>query len=94
MSNWLPTRLLQIKFCGWFVDILVCFGRAIKLRRVELNLSQEALADKVGMARSFISGVERGTTRASTASVWRLAEALECSPSDLWATAERLHSST
>jgi transcriptional regulator with XRE-family HTH domain len=78
---------------GWFVDILVSFGRAVKLRRVELNLSQEALADKASMARSFISGVERGATKASTESVWRLAEALNCRPSDLWITAERLHAS-
>jgi transcriptional regulator with XRE-family HTH domain len=71
--------------------ILVCFGKAVKLRRVELDLSQEVLADKAALARSFVSGIERGTTKASVESVWRLAGALDCRPSDLWKTAERLY---
>jgi transcriptional regulator with XRE-family HTH domain len=75
-------------------DILVCFGKAVKLRRVEVDLSQEALADKATLARSFVSGIERGTTKASVESVWRLANALDCRPSDLWVTAERLYFSS
>lgn len=71
--------------------ILICFGKAVKLRRVEVDLSQEALADKAALARSFVSGIERGTTKASVESVWRLASALDCRPSDLWITAERLY---
>lgn len=68
----------------------MAFGKAVKIRRVELGISQEALAAKAEFARSFLSGVERGTKAASTTSVWRLAQALECKPSDLWLTAERL----
>lgn len=55
------------------MDIFVCFGKAVKLRRVEMDLNQEALADKAGLARSFVSGIERGATKASIESVWRLA---------------------
>lgn len=76
------------------MDILVCFGKAVKLRRVEIDLSQEALADKAALARSFVSGIERGTTKASVESVWKLANALDCRPSDLWITAERLYFSS
>lgn len=76
------------------MNILVCFGKAVKLRRVELDLSQEALADKAELARSFVSGIERGATKASIESVWRLASALDCRPSDLWITAERLYFSS
>jgi transcriptional regulator with XRE-family HTH domain len=76
------------------MDILICFGKAVKLRRVEVDLSQEALADKAELARSFLSGIERGTTKASIESVWRLANALDCRPSDLWITAERLYFSS
>jgi transcriptional regulator with XRE-family HTH domain len=72
-------------------DILVCFGKAVKMRRVEVDMSQEALADKADLARSFVSGIERGATKASVESVWRLASALGCRPSDLWKTAERLY---
>lgn len=76
------------------MDILVCFGKAVKLRRVEVDLSQEALADKAVLARSFVSGIERGATKASVESVWKLANALDCRPSDLWTTAERLYFSS
>lgn len=74
------------------VDIQVAFGRAVKLRRTELDFSQEELADASTLARSFVSGVERGESNASTASVWKLAQALKCMPSDLWLAAERIYS--
>lgn len=72
------------------MDIEKAFGRAVKIRRVELDISQEELADKAGMARSFVSGIELGNKAASITSVWRLARALNCTPSDLWLNAERL----
>lgn len=72
------------------VDISVAFGKAVKIRRVEVGITQEELAGKAGFARSFLSGIELGTKLPTTASVWRLAQALDCLPSDLWLTAERL----
>lgn len=72
------------------MDISEAFGKAVKLRRVELDLSQEDLAEKADFARSFISAVELGNKSASVSSVWRLSCALGCKPSDLWLTAERL----
>ncbi|MFB2758498.1 helix-turn-helix domain-containing protein [Shewanella xiamenensis] len=72
----------------------MAFGRAVKLRRVEVGFNQEELADKAELARSFVSSVERGVAKASIASiasVWKLAQALNCHPSDLWITAERLY---
>jgi transcriptional regulator with XRE-family HTH domain len=72
------------------MDIGEAFGKAVKIRRVEVGISQDALADKAGFARSFLSGIELGNKAASITSVWRLANALDCKPSDLWLTAERL----
>lgn len=72
------------------MEISVAFGKAVKIRRVEVGISQEALAGKAGFARSFLSGIELGTKMPTTTSVWRLAQALDCLPSDLWLTAERL----
>lgn len=66
------------------------FGKAVKLRRVEVGISQEELADRADLARSFLSGIERGAKSASIQSVWKIATALECRPSDLWLVAERL----
>lgn len=72
------------------VDISVAFGKAVKIRRVEVGITQEELAGKAGFARSFLSGIELGTKMPTITSVWKLAQALDCLPSDLWLTAERL----
>lgn len=69
----------------------MAFGRAIKIRRVEMGFNQEELADRAKMARSFVSGVERGAIKATVTSVWRLAQALECRPSDIWLKAEKIY---
>lgn len=72
------------------VDIAVAFGKAVKIRRVEVGATQEALADTSGLSRRFLSGVEQGSKVASLRTIERLAEALACKPSDLLLTAERL----
>ena len=73
--------------------ISAAFGKAVKLRRTEIDLSQEALADAAGLARSFVSGIERGEAKASIGSVWKLAQALDCTPSELWLETERIYAS-
>lgn len=73
------------------LKISKAFGRAIKLRRVELGYSQEELTDRAELARSFVSSIERGTAKASIYSVWKLASALHCQPSDIWSKAESLY---
>ena len=73
------------------MDVAFAFGLSVKLKRVELGMNQEALAFEAGMARSFVSGIERGTVKASIDSVWKLSQALRCRPSDLWLVAERLY---
>jgi transcriptional regulator with XRE-family HTH domain len=72
------------------VEISVAFGKAVKIRRVEVGISQEVLADKADIARSFLSAIERGTKMPTITTVWKLAQAMDCKPSDLWLTAERL----
>ncbi len=41
-------------------DITVRFGQRVKTLRLERGLSQEAFADKCGLDRTYISGIERG----------------------------------
>ena len=67
-----------------------CFGRSVKIRRVEIGLTQEELAHRADLARSFVSGIERGAVKATITSVWSLSQALDCKPSDLWLVTERL----
>lgn len=72
------------------MDVGVAFGRAVRMRRAELGMNQEELADKATLGRSFLSGIETGRRKATIDSVWKLATALRCKPSQLWETAERL----
>ncbi|XBS68779.1 helix-turn-helix transcriptional regulator [Acerihabitans sp. KWT182] len=41
-------------------DITVRFGLRVKTLRLQAGLSQEAFADKCGLDRTYISGIERG----------------------------------
>ncbi|WP_033569677.1 helix-turn-helix domain-containing protein [Dickeya undicola] len=41
-------------------NITVRFGQRVKTLRLQAGLSQEAFADKCGLDRTYISGIERG----------------------------------
>lgn len=41
-------------------DITLSFGQRVKALRLKPGLSQEAFADKCGLDRTCISGIERG----------------------------------
>jgi transcriptional regulator with XRE-family HTH domain len=46
-------------------DIEYRFGRAIRRRRRELDLSQEELAERAELHRNYVSGIETGTRNPS-----------------------------
>jgi UDP-N-acetylglucosamine 1-carboxyvinyltransferase len=52
-------------------------ARFVILRRGELGLTQEQLAQRMGTSHSAISRIERGQHSTSVATLQRLAEALE-----------------
>ena len=64
------------------------FGDAIRLRRKELGLSQEALSFKAGLHRNYISDLERGLKSPSLRVIAKLADALAVSVSGLLQMAE------
>ncbi|MCW6036718.1 helix-turn-helix transcriptional regulator [Spirulina subsalsa FACHB-351] len=66
-------------------DIKKRFGLAIKHRRQELELSQEELAFRSGLHRTYISDIERGFRNPSLENIQKLAFALNISMSDLFA---------
>jgi len=66
-------------------DIKQRFGKAIRRRRRELDLSQEALAEKAELHRTYISSIERGTRNPSLENIKKLADALDMSIADLFA---------
>jgi transcriptional regulator with XRE-family HTH domain len=59
------------------------FGRRVRDRRVELGLSQEDLAERAGLHRTYISSLEQGRRNVAVHNVVRLAEALDIDPADL-----------
>jgi transcriptional regulator with XRE-family HTH domain len=58
-------------------DALDAFGSAVRARRLELGLSQEGLADRSSLHRTYIGGVERGERNISLINLLRLANALD-----------------
>ena len=68
-------------------DLKRYFGTTIKAKRSELGLSQEDLAEKAGLHRTYVSDVERGTRNLSLESIEKLARALDLSVARLFAAA-------
>ena len=54
-------------------------GDAIRRRRVDLGLTQEALAEKAGLHWTYISGIERGTRNVSIVKLYEIARGLNSS---------------
>ena len=70
-------------------DIRERFGFAVRLRREELGLTQEDLADKARIHRTYLSDIERGSRNLSLVNIERLAEALGLPLSELFRLVER-----
>lgn len=55
-------------------------GRRIKTVRLEHNLKQEELADKLDVSIAFLSRIERGNSKISLKRLTQIAELLDISP--------------
>lgn len=64
-------------------DFLTWFGSRVRLLRQHQNLSQEELAQRAGIDRTYVGGVERGERNLSLLNVKRLADALGVTARDL-----------
>ena len=69
---------------------LAALGQAIRDLRSELGLSQEALAHKSGLNRTYVGDIERGERNVSFVNLRRLGKALDVPASELLARGERL----
>lgn len=57
-------------------NIKVFFGQRVKKLRLEAGMSQEAFADRCGLDRTYISGIERGVRNPTLEVIGRIAEGL------------------
>lgn len=65
------------------IDMMKALGVAVKTARVRLGLSQEGLADRAQLDRSYMSQIERGIKNATLASIQRISKALGLPASEL-----------
>ncbi len=59
------------------------FGRGLRNKRKAVNLTQEALAERVGLSRTSIINIEKGRQHVSLHMLFSLANALGVEPAEL-----------
>lgn len=64
--------------------IQALFGAHLKKLRLQAGLSQEAFADKCGLDRTYVSGIERGVRNPTLEVINTLAAGLEIELSKLF----------
>lgn len=57
-------------------ELLLAFGRAVRTLRTARGLSQERLAEEVGIHRTYVGDVERALRNIGLMSIDRIARAL------------------
>jgi transcriptional regulator with XRE-family HTH domain len=57
----------------------VQLGIRVRIRRTVLELTQEGLAEKIGVSTSFIGHIERGSRKLSVDTLYALCKALDTS---------------
>jgi ribosome-binding protein aMBF1 (putative translation factor) len=66
-----------------YAPVLVAFGAAVRRARQERGLSQEELAHRAGIDRSYMSSIERGGQNLGLMSIARIARAMDMAAAEL-----------
>jgi transcriptional regulator with XRE-family HTH domain len=64
------------------MDIRRVFGQNMRRFRLAADLSQEAVAERMGVDRAHVSSMERGQQNITLLTLWQAAEALGCRAMD------------
>ena len=64
-------------------EVLRMFGLTVRAYRLQAELTQEKLAERAGVDRTYVGGVERGERNVGLLNLVRLADALEIPPAHL-----------
>lgn len=62
------------------MDIVKVFGKNLKRYRLSLGFSQEKLAEKCGLHRTYIGSIERSQRNVSLKNVQKIANAFNIEP--------------
>ncbi len=65
------------------VKLLKEFGKKVREERRKLGLSQEALAEKAGVHRTYVGMIERGEKNITIANIHKISKALKVKISKL-----------
>ena len=65
-------------------EILIKFGNKVRERRAELGLSQEELASRAGVHRTYIGMIERAEKNITLKNINKIATALNMELSDMF----------
>lgn len=66
---------------------LKCFGQRVRELRQAAGFSQEELAERCGLHRTYIGGIERGERNVGVLNLLQIARALRVRPGELFADA-------
>ena len=59
------------------------FGQRVRELRIAAGLSQEELAERAGLHRTYVGGIERGERNVGVLNLLQLARALKVRPGEL-----------
>ncbi len=63
-------------------EVLIKFGKKVRDERMKLKLSQEELASRAGVHRTYIGMIERAEKNITLENIEKIAKALEIKISD------------
>lgn len=70
-------------------EVLVKIGGVLKIRRKELKISQEKLANSIGIDRKHLSAIENGRQNMTLSTLWKVCNALEITVIDVFDRMEK-----
>lgn len=73
------------------MNICQKFGNRVREKREKLEWSQEELADRSGLHRTYISGIERGKRNPTLVTITTIANSLGVTPEELIAETENIN---
>lgn len=64
------------------MDIRKVFGQNLRRYRLAAGLSQEAVAERMGVDRAHVSSMERGQQNVTLLTIWQASQALGRNPAE------------